>query len=230
MLSYTNLRIFSGTLSVFYRPVFCLLAVLFLSIFCLSACVNLGKKSAPPPFLMTLEPTIFPATGSELRAQTGTSLAITEPSVPQKLRTTRIPVTLADNNVAYVKGVVWIERPSRLFRRLVAATVAAKHNRIILGESKNITVSSERLSGHLIDFGIDARSKEAVIIYQASLVTNGGKLIVQRRFETREPVSKIETRAISKALNGAANMMAADVSDWLSRQKTTSRDSDKPRL
>lgn len=182
--------------------------------FSLSACVSLGGKA--PPFLLTLDADSQPAAGDLRVAGEASTLAILVPNAPQKLRTPRIPVQQDGASIAYIADAQWVEAPQRLFQRLLASTVSARTNRVVLDESQYLAAPGEQLAGELLEFGVDARTQEAVVVYQAMLVSGGGKSITKRRFETREPLSrKIEARASGIALQRAANRMAVEIADWL---------------
>ena len=67
-----------------------------------------------------------------------------------------------------------------------------------------------------MEFGVDARSNEAVVVFQAMLVAAGGKTVTQRRFEVREAIGgKVEAKPVGEALTRAANKVAVDVAGWL---------------
>lgn len=180
----------------------------------LSACFSLGGK--PPPFLLTLDPDAAPAAGSARTAADAATLTILIPTAPQKLRTPRIPVQQDDASVAYVKDAQWVEAPQRLFQRLVSETVAARTSRVVLDEGQYLTAPGEQLAGQLMEFGVDAQSNEALVVYQAMLVAAGGKTVTQRRFEAREAIGgKVEAKLVGEALTRAANRVAVDVAGWL---------------
>lgn len=180
----------------------------------LSGCIGLGGKT--PPFLLTLDPDTAPQAGAARTAAEAATLTILIPTAPQKLRTTRIPVQQDDASVTYVKDAQWVEPPSRLFQRLVSETVAARTARVVLDEGQYLTAPGEQLAGQLMEFGVDARSNEAVVVFQAMLVSAGGKTVTQRRFEVREPIGgKVEAKPVGEALTRAANKVAADVTGWL---------------
>ena len=181
---------------------------------CLTGCIGLGGKT--PPFLLTLDADAAPTSGEARTAAEAATLTILIPTAPQKLRTTRIPVQQDDSSVTYVKDAQWVEAPQRLFQRLVSETVAARTARVVLDEGQYLTAPGEQLAGQLMDFGIDARSNEAVVVYQAMLVNAGGKSVTQRRFAAREPIgSKVEAKPAGEALARAANKVAVDVAGWL---------------
>lgn len=179
----------------------------------LSACVSFGAK--PPPFLLTLDADAAPVAGEARTAGEAATLTILIPNAPQKLRTTRIPVQQDGASVAYVKDAQWVEAPQRLFQRLVSETVAARSNRVVLDEGQYLTAPGEQLAGQLMEFGVDARTGEAVVVYQAMLVAAGGKTVTQRRFEVRESIGRIEAKPVGEALARAANRVAVDVAGWL---------------
>ena len=180
----------------------------------LSGCIGLGGKT--PPFLLTLDADAAPTAGTARTASDAATLTILIPTAPQKLRTPRIPVQQDDASVAYVKDAQWVEAPQRLFQRLVSETVAARTSRVVLDEGQYLTAPGEQIAGQLMDFGVDARANEAVVVYQAMLVSAGGKSVTQRRFEVREPIAgKIEAKPVGEALTAAANKVAVEVADWL---------------
>lgn len=180
----------------------------------LSACFGLGGKT--PPFLLTLDPEAAPTSGSARTAAEAATLTILIPTAPQKLRTTRIPVQQDGSSVTYVKEAQWVEAPSRLFQRLVSETVAARTSRVVLDEGQYLTAPGEQLAGQLMEFGVDARTNEAVVVFQAMLVSAGGKSVTQRRFEVREAIGgKVEAKPVGEALTRAANKVAVDVAGWL---------------
>ena len=180
----------------------------------LSGCVSFGGKV--PPFLLTLDADAAPAAGEARTASDAATLTILIPAAPQKLRTTRIPVQQDDASVAYVKDAQWVEAPQRLFQRLLSETVAARTNRVVIDEGQYLTAPGEQLAGQLMEFGVDARSNEAIVVYQAMRVGAGGKTVTLRRFEAREPIGgRIEAKPVGEALTRAANKVASDVAGWL---------------
>mgnify|MGYP002780183159 CR=1 FL=1 len=181
--------------------------------FALSACVSLGGKA--PPFLLTLAADAVPAVGTLRSNADAKPLTILIPTAPQKLRTQRIPVQQDDGSVAYIVEAQWVEAPQRLFQRLLADTMGAKTGRLVLDEGQYLTAPGEQLAGQLLEFGIDGRTNEAVVVYQAMMVSGGGQSVRQQRFEAREAVSAIEARAAGTALTRAANKVAGNVAAWV---------------
>ncbi|MDO9363848.1 MAG: ABC-type transport auxiliary lipoprotein family protein [Sphingopyxis sp.] len=180
----------------------------------LSACFGLGGKT--PPFLLTLDAAAAPSAGGARTSSESATLTILIPTAPQKLRTTRIPVQQDGSSVTYVKDAQWVEAPSRLFQRLVSETVSASTTRVVLDEGQYLTAPGEQLAGQLMEFGVDAGTNEAVVVYQAMLVSAGGKSVTQRRFEAREAIGgKVEAKPVGEALTRAANKVAVEVTGWL---------------
>src|SRR3546814_12312914 len=66
-----------------------------------------------------------------------------------------------------------------------------------------------------LDFGIDARSSQAVVTYDAILLGDNGATMTKRRFSATRPVSPIEPARVGRALNDAANDVAAQVAVWV---------------
>lgn len=180
----------------------------------LTGCVNLGGGEAPP-FLLTLSPDAVPAAGTPRSNAEAKTLTVLIPTAPQKLRTQRIPVQQDEGSIAYIVEAQWVEAPQRLFQRLLSDTISASSDRLVLDEGQYLTAPGEQLAGQLLEFGIDARTNEAVVTYQAMIVGAGGKEVRQQRFEAREDVSAVEARTAGAALSRAANKVAGDVAKWV---------------
>jgi cholesterol transport system auxiliary component len=179
----------------------------------LSGCVSLGGKA--PPFLLTLDADAVPTAGALRTNADASPLTVLIPTAPQKLRTQRIPVQQDDGSIAYIVEAQWVEAPQRLFQRLLSDTLGAKTGRLVLDEGQYLTAPGEQLAGQLLEFGIDARTGEAVVVYQAMVVTGGGKSVRQQRFEAREKLSAIAARPAGSALTRAANKVAGEVAAWV---------------
>lgn len=178
----------------------------------LSAC-SLGGK--PPKFLLTLPSAAAVKANTVRSAPAAEVVMITAPVVPTALRTARIPVQAADGTVAYVKNAAWVDQPARLFQHLLADTITATTGRVVLDPAQTVAVPGLTVSGQLLDFGIDARSNEAVVVYQAVLADPSGRILRQQRFVARQPVAEIKPLAVQAALTAAANAVARDVAGWV---------------
>mgnify|MGYP003514316836 FL=1 len=131
------------------------------------------------------------------------------------LRTTRVPVTSGGTALAYVKDAQWVEPPARMFQRLLADTISARGARLILNDSQDVTSTGEVLTGELLAFGVDADRNQVVVTYQALRLSSEGGVIVQRRFEAREPIALVDASSTGAALNRAANRVATEVAGWM---------------
>jgi cholesterol transport system auxiliary component len=178
----------------------------------LAACVSFAGKA--PPSMLVLTPVQSITAGT---AQTGSAkdaLVVLIPQVPRKLETNRVPVQINASNIAYLKDALWADKPAQLMQMLLSETITAKTGRLVLGEVDAGGKATQFLSGSLMEFGLDAASNEAVIVYDAVRLQNG-KAIEKKRFEAREAVPEIKAGPAGSALNKAANRVAADVALWL---------------
>ena len=177
-------------------------------------CGCLGLGGDPPDSLLTLTPSATAPAGRVVQGSQATALTLVEFDVPQSLDNTRVPVQVTDTELAYLKEAVWVERPSRLFRRLIAETIRARSGRVVVDGDDPGVAAIDRLQGTLRTFGYDARTSEAVVVFDA--VRNGaGSQVTTRRFEARVPGVLPETASVGPALNQAANEVASQIADWV---------------
>lgn len=178
----------------------------------LSACVSFGAKAPATMLVLTAQNAVAAGTA---RSGTQTEAVIIQtPEVPRKLDTNRIPVQIDDSSIAYVKDAFWTDKPARLMQSLLAETVAAKGRKLVLNEVDAGGKSDQMLSGSLLEFGIDASTNEAIVVYDAVKITRGQPTEL-RRFEARRPVAAVEPAMAGSALNAAANDVAGQVADWI---------------
>ena len=176
----------------------------------LGGCLSFGPKTPPTVFDLTAE-NPAPA-GAGQSGTLASALVVEVPEAPLALNVTRIPVQIDASNLAYVKNAAWVERPTRLFQRLLAEAVRAKGSRVVL-ESEPGTGTSEVLSGRLLAMGFNAPTNAAVVRFDAMRTTRGGQVQV-RRFEASQGASA-EPEVLGPALNRAANDVARQVADWV---------------
>lgn len=178
----------------------------------LSGCVSLGGEA--PVSMLTLSADASVTAGVSKSGLAKDALVVLTPEVPRKLDTNRVPVQIDTGNLAYLKDSVWTDKPAILVQQLLMETLAAKNGTLILSEIETSGKADNYLSGQLVDFGIDARSMEAVGIFDAVRIRKGSP-IEKRRFEAREKLVKIEPRQAGEALNMVANKLSGDVAAWL---------------
>ncbi|WP_407875990.1 ABC-type transport auxiliary lipoprotein family protein [Qipengyuania nanhaisediminis] len=179
----------------------------------LGGCISLGSE--PPESLITLSP-IAGASGDA--AMTGTSnagaIAVLTPEVPAKLNVTRVPVHVSDTEIAYLQDAVWVEKPSRLFRRLLGETLRMRGAGLVLDTEDTPTVATRYVRGTLLDMGYDAPSSSVVVRFDAMRTEESGA-VTARRFEARESGIAPDAASVAPALNRAANRVAGEVADWV---------------
>lgn len=192
-----------------------------LSALALAGCVSLGGGE-PPESLLTLTSTAIAPEGSGARAGGGAAdgeagagaIAVMTPEAPAKLDVLRVPVTVSATEIAYLKDAYWVEKPARLFRRLVGETLRTRTDALVIDTDDTPTEPEVKLRGTLIEMGYDAPSRSAVVRFEAVRTDTGGA-VVSRRFEAIESGIEPEAAALGPALNRAANRVAADVADWI---------------
>jgi cholesterol transport system auxiliary component len=171
-----------------------------------------------PSQLLTLTPAEVRPAAQPRSAGQGEAITVVVPTVPQALRTTRIPVYVSDTVVQYLKDSDWVENPGPLFGRLVGETISARTGRVVLDPSQYSHDPGTRLTGQLQRFGLDPNAMQVVVVYDAAISrggANGG--VATNRFEARVPVAAATVEAVAPALNQAANQVAADVAAWVAR-------------
>lgn len=178
----------------------------------LGACVSFGGKA--PPSLLVLTAANSVANGTAKSGASNEALIVLLPEAPRKLDSNRVPVQIDDSSIAYLKDAVWADKPSRLMQLLLMETIAAKTGRLVLNETDAGGKATQYLSGSLLEFGVDASSSEAVVVFDAVRLVRG-LTVEKKRFEARRPVSAVEPGPTGSALNQAANDVAAQVSDWI---------------
>jgi cholesterol transport system auxiliary component len=179
----------------------------------LPGCISLGGE--PPESLLTLS--------AEARAPAGPGvaagaerpvIAVLTIDTPAKLDVLRVPVAVSDTELAYLQETFWVEKPARLFRRLVGETIRARGSALVVDGDDTATLATLRLRGTLIDMGYDAPASAAVVRFDAVRIDGEGT-VTTRRFEARETGVPAEGRAVGAALNRAANRVASEVADWV---------------
>jgi len=178
----------------------------------LAGCISIGAK--PPKRLIGLTADAAAPAGPLAQGTPGESLIVLDPQTEQRLDVQRVAVQVSDTEIAYVKDVLWVERPARLFRHLLAETIRARGKRLVLEASDQSSTGNQSLSGRLVDMGYDARSRSVVVRFDAMRVNAKG-VIEAQRFEAVVPGIGPDSEDIAPALNRAANKVAGQVADWV---------------
>jgi len=192
-----------------------LLAAMLLSATALAlpGCVSFGGKA--PSMLLSLNATQKVAPGTIRTGGSGVSITVVEPEAPKTLDTVRIPVQVSPTSVAYIQKVQWVDTPRHLFRNLLSETISATGNALVLDPGQYSADPGRRLLGELVDFGVDAQARMAIVTYDATLAAPDGSSISKRRFSASVPVSQIDGAFVGAPLNEAANKVAAEVAAWV---------------
>lgn len=176
--------------------------------------VQIGGGGETPDSLLTIR-----ADTGEPKPITGKPLLVTVPTAPGALRTLRIPVTTQATEIAYLPKASWVEQPVVLFQRLLGEVVQARTGRPVVDERNADIAGAHRLSGRLIEFGLDVRGAPQVNVrYDAMLSAPGTGYVASRSFTATRPVAAETGPAVARALNDAANEVAASVGDWAASQ------------
>ncbi|WP_086736759.1 ABC-type transport auxiliary lipoprotein family protein [Erythrobacter colymbi] len=179
----------------------------------LTGCISLGGD--PPASLLTLSPAATAPAGPGVAAGAERPvIAVMAFDTPAKLDVIRVPVAVSDTELAYLKEAFWVEKPARLFRRLVGETIRSRGQALVIDGDDTTTLATVTLQGTLIDMGYDAQTSSAVVRFDAVRITKDGT-VTTRRFEAKETGVVAETRAVGAALNIAANRIAKDIADWV---------------
>ncbi len=181
----------------------------------LTGCISLGGD--PPASLLTLSPAANAPAGPGVgSASAQPVIAVLSIDTPAKLDVLRVPVAVSDTELAYLQEAFWVEKPARLFRRLVGETIRSRGAAMVIDGDTTATLATVTLRGTLIDMGYDAATSAAVVRFDAVRIDADGKIIT-RRFEARETGVPAEARAVGAALNEAANAVAGEVADWVAK-------------
>ncbi len=179
----------------------------------LSGCVGLGGANLPDE-LLTLTPDAVVPAGSAARGTTEDAIAILEPAASERLDVTRVPVRVSESKVAYLKDAVWVDKPARLFQRMLAETIRAKGTRLVIDGTERRFTAANRLEGQLLEMGYDVGLGAVVVRYEGVL-TSGDGSIATRRFESEILGVAPDAAEVGPALNRAANDVVAQVADWV---------------
>jgi cholesterol transport system auxiliary component len=178
----------------------------------LPGCVSIGED--PPASLIDLTPTRAAPAGLSASGTVAQAIAVFEPEAPRRLDVVRVPVQVNSSTVAYLEEAVWVEKPARLFGRLLAETIRARQTRLVIDGADIRHSAATRLSGQLLEMGYDAPSSSVVVRFDAVLQQPDGQILT-RRFEARVGGVLPDTASVAPALNEAANTVAAEVADWV---------------
>jgi cholesterol transport system auxiliary component len=178
----------------------------------LAGCVSLGKE--PPETLFNLTPARLAATGSGGSGTAREAISVLEPEASARIDVLRVPVQVNDASVAYLQNAQWVEKPARLFTRLLEESIRTNTSRLVVDGSDAEYAAATKLSGQLLEMGYDVATGSVVVRYNAVLALPDGQ-IRTRRFENRISGIPASAPAVAPALNQAANQVASEVAEWV---------------
>lgn len=181
-----------------------------------TGCVRFGAKAPDRLLAVSAHSSVQP--GQAIAESNDTALFVDLPAVPRTLATPRVAVRQDATSYAYVKDAIWVDLPSRQFQSLLAETIRARLNRLVLDPGQFLARRGQMLEGSLSEFGIDAASRRAVVTYDAALMSADGQRIVRQRFTAAVPVATIDAGSVAPAIDEAANQVAVAVADWIRTQ------------
>ena len=184
-----------------------------LPLLALAGCLSFGEK--PPPELLRLTPAETAPAGPGDSVTAGRAVTVMIPAAPAEIATIRVPVR-SGNTLAYVKGAQWGDVPARLFRDLLAETILARTGRPTLDGRDYHLAPGPRLMGRIRQFGLDARSMQVVMVYDAT-IDRGDNRVETRRFEAHAPARAATEAGVAPGLNSVANQVAGEIADWVGR-------------
>jgi len=180
----------------------------------LAGCVSIGGGGEVPDQLLTLTATSSAPAGASASGDMASALAVSEPAVPQYLNVTRVPVKVSGSAIAYLQDAVWVEKPSRLFQRVLSETIRAGGDRLVVGGGELEYAAQTQLGGELTAMDYDPSRSAAVVRYDAVLRLSDGTVRTQR-FEAEQTGVLPDALSVAPALNRAANDVAAQVAEWV---------------
>jgi cholesterol transport system auxiliary component len=178
----------------------------------LAGCLSLGGK--PPEQLLNLTATSTAPAGASASGTSATALTVLEIQAPQELDVARVPVRINGSSLAYLKDAVWVEKPARLFERLLSDTIRAKGNRLVVSGTDLDSAAATKLTGTLAAMSYEPARGAVVVRFDAVLLT-GERQIRAMRFESEVAGVAAEPTAVGEAMNRAANDVAAQVAEWV---------------
>ncbi len=181
----------------------------------LAGCLSLGED--PPESLLTLTPQASAEAGtgaSASPANPARAVAVLPFDTPAKLDVLRVPVAVTDTKIAYLQDAVWVEKPARLFRRLVGETMRARGGVLVIDNDETPLLAAQSVRGTLSEMGYDAVGQAVVVRFDAMRIAADGTVIT-RRFEARESGVTPEAAFVGPALNRAANQVAGEIAGWM---------------
>jgi len=183
-----------------------------------TGCISFQEKA--PKRLLTVMPEALVEPAEAVSGPFGEALFVDEPAAPRAIATTRVAVRSSETSITYVNDAVWTDTPANQFQALLAETIRLRTGKLVLDPEQYLARRGEMLEGTLRAFGLDAVKKQAIVAYDASLMSADGKTILAQRFSASVPVEKkIDADSVRAPISQAATRVADQVADWLKTAK-----------
>lgn len=181
----------------------------------LSGCISIGPKA--PEQLLSLAPAASAQAGVASTGTMADAIVLLDAEADRSLDMLRVPVRVNAATIAYLKGIAWVEKPSRQFRALLAETLRTRTRRLVVEEGDFDVIGRTQVSGRLMAMGYDAPSQSVVMRIDLQRQEKGGA-ITSRRFEAVVPGIAPQAEPVAAALGQVANDVAAQAAAWLAEQ------------
>lgn len=185
----------------------------FLGCLALSSCVSIGAGEAPEQ-LITLTADAAAQAGQTGEGGLANAIAVQVPDAPQRLNVNRVPVRVNASSLAYLTDAFWVEKPAKLFQRMLIETIRVKGERLVVSGGETQYGAATQLSGELVMLDYDAAASSVTMRFDAMLELADGRILT-KRFENVQTGVFPEVEFVAPALNRAANAVASDVADWV---------------
>ena len=188
----------------------------------LAGCGPLVKigESGPAPLRFTLAAEAVDQTPVNLPM-----LRVEDLETPAELGVNRLAVRVGTQEVRYLGGAIWTDKPARLLRALIAERLRGASSNAIVGPGQMDLAPSWKLSGRLIAFQAQAGSGPAdrVEIATEMMLLRGPSLIASRRFSASAPAISDRPADLAAASNKAANQVAGEIAAWVIAEAAPAR-------
>lgn len=179
----------------------------------LAGCVSLAGKA--PETLFRLTPEQSAPVGYTASGKLNDAIVVLDPEADRSLDMLRVPVRVDSSNLAYLKGADWIEKPTRLFRGLLAETIRANTGDMVLEGGDYEVTGKTFIGGRLLDMGYDAQRSAVVVRFDAVRSERGSEALSRKRFEAVVEGVEAKPEFVGPAINKAANDVARQVAAWV---------------
>jgi len=193
-----------------------LLLASFAALLMSTGCVRIGAK--PPATLLAISAQAEAPAGETLSTARQQALFVDLPTVPRAIASLRVAVRDSATSFAYVKDALWVDSPARQFQSVLAETVRVRTGQLVLDPGQFLARRGQVLEGRLLEFGVDAASKRAIVTYDATLALPDDQQVLRQRFTASVPLSRIDANSVAPAISQAANEVAVAVADWIRTQ------------